>query len=805
MANLSNINNVLRTNSTGVGIFDDAASYPLEISSATTAGMRLINTAGATYDVYANASEEFLITKVGVGERLSISSGGAITFNNAYTFPTAVTTTNNYVLTAQTDGSTAWAADGGGTVKGTGTATQVAFWSVSSDTISGDADLYWDNVNKRLGIGTDSPSAALEVKVANPRVKVTATTGTNPSYLNINNTGGSTYVGQESSVAGSEFTGTTAYASVFGSSSSRNTQFLTNTTVRMTIDTSGNVGIGTSSPTSPASVGTFLDITGRSGVGGGTAGIVLKDYDNDAWDIWTSGGTLNARYNNSGTSDGFGISSGGDAVFYTSTNQGGLAASSATDNTTVRIINTGTGGQAWRLQSTGGTSGLGQGKLFIKVGGTETAARLVTFTDDGSNINVGIGTTTPQTSLQVNGTHSVFNAHFGQGTNNSSGVWGGISLGYSEAANTGYRKVGIVAKAVGDGAARQDLHFLVDTVSDSNPANIGDTKMMIAYNNGYVGIGNSAPLALLDLGPTGGQKFYLYSDGSTVKAGLGVDLSGSSRELSIFNSSSNGTTGNISFGYRHETGGAYTENMRLVSSGHLGLGTTSFAPTVLKQLKIGNMGSGAVGDIYDANIAAGASRLILATASGTGVIPIISGRHYSAAYGYDIWVHYSFPWNVYFDARGEDEGFIWRNYTNVNAGEITLMDLDGESGVGTLTVKGDVVAYGSPSDKRLKENIKPIESALDKVEKLQGVTFDWKESDSILEIKEDIGFIAQDVQKVVPELVRENENGMLSLRHQGITPILLEAIKELKAEIEELKSKPCNCNNCNCNNCDCKE
>ena len=106
---------------------------------------------------------------------------------------------------------------------------------------------------------------------------------------------------------------------------------------------------------------------------------------------------------------------------------------------------------------------------------------------------------------------------------------------------------------------------------------------------------------------------------------------------------------------------------------------------------------------------------------------------------------------------------------------------------GTLTVSGDVVAYGSPSDKRYKENIKPVTNALDKVSKLQGVTFDWKESESLLDIKEDIGFIAQDVQEVLPELVRENEDGKLSLRDKGIVPILVEAIKELKEEIEELK------------------
>ena len=148
--------------------------------------------------------------------------------------------------------------------------------------------------------------------------------------------------------------------------------------------------------------------------------------------------------------------------------------------------------------------------------------------------------------------------------------------------------------------------------------------------------------------------------------------------------------------------------------------------------------------------------------------------------------------NGYFFERGRltnaSTAEIRRWVIGARGGQKQMM-LDGP---GSLTVAGDVVAYGSPSDIRLKENIKPIKSALDKVIKLQGVTFDWKEK-GITNLKEDIGFIAQDVQKVIPELVRENEDGMLSMRHQGIAPILLEAIKELKAEIEELKLNKCNC------------
>ncbi len=78
----------------------------------------------------------------------------------------------------------------------------------------------------------------------------------------------------------------------------------------------GNVNVG-GSVSSPASVGTILGVVGRNGVGAGTAGIVLKDYDNAGWDIWNSGGVLNFRYNNgaSGAGDGLSIGTNSDATF----------------------------------------------------------------------------------------------------------------------------------------------------------------------------------------------------------------------------------------------------------------------------------------------------------------------------------------------------------------------------------------------------------------------------------------------------------------------------------------------------------
>jgi trimeric autotransporter adhesin len=91
------------------------------------------------------------------------------------------------------------------------------------------------------------------------------------------------------------------------------------------------------------------------------------------------------------------------------------------------------------------------------------------------------------------------------------------------------------------------------------------------------------------------------------------------------------------------------------------------------------------------------------------------------------------------------------------------------------------------SDIRLKENITPLNNSLEKVLKLQGVNFTWR-SDSTHAL--DLGFIAQDVQKVLPELViKDNNNGLLSVKYQNMVAVLAEAIKEQQKQIELAKQE----------------
>ena len=144
-----------------------------------------------------------------------------------------------------------------------------------------------------------------------------------------------------------------------------------------------------------------------------------------------------------------------------------------------------------------------------------------------------------------------------------------------------------------------------------------------------------------------------------------------------------------------------------------------------------------------------------------------------------------------------DQNFRVKRGLEVGIGGTVITTLSsGSVGVGTtnptskLHVVGDVSVSGiltagdfnSTSDIRLKTNIKPFENTLEKIVQINGVSFNWIENNA-----KSGGIIAQDVEKVFPELVSQTE--IKTVNYNGLIGVLIEAIKELKSEVEDLKSK----------------
>ena len=107
---------------------------------------------------------------------------------------------------------------------------------------------------------------------------------------------------------------------------------------------------------------------------------------------------------------------------------------------------------------------------------------------------------------------------------------------------------------------------------------------------------------------------------------------------------------------------------------------------------------------------------------------------------------------------------------------------------GTGTFSGDVIAFSS-SDLTMKENVSTIDNALDMISSLTGNTFNWKSNAGIWGVEgSDTGIIAQEVEKLkLPGLTKKRDDGTLGVRYDRLIPVLIEAIKELKLEIENLK------------------
>ena len=207
---------------------------------------------------------------------------------------------------------------------------------------------------------------------------------------------------------------------------------------------------------------------------------------------------------------------------------------------------------------------------------------------------------------------------------------------------------------------------------------------------------------------------------------------------------------------------AAAEKMRLTHEGKLTINSAYTLPAadgsnghVLKTDGSGNVSFGAVsGGVAADDISTGDAATTIATSAG----------------------------NITIDAQGNDTDIIFKGTDG--GSDTTFLTIDG-SEAGAATFNNDVTAF---SDKRLKENVQTIENGLDKVCQLRGVTYNRNDQENA---RKQIGVIAQEVEEVLPEVVltADDEMKTKSVDYAKITAVLIEAIKELKQEIKELKAK----------------
>jgi hypothetical protein len=232
----------------------------------------------------------------------------------------------------------------------------------------------------------------------------------------------------------------------------------------------------------------------------------------------------------------------------------------------------------------------------------------------------------------------------------------------------------------------------------------------------------------------------------------------------------------------------------------------------------GNFSIDGSADVSDIELAVDGDEVTIPNANVTGLDTLLNAKADLTGAVFTGDVQITADEYIYFGNQNNNlNGYVAVGYGDFNSGsrifsvelndgssndvDSMVIDLDGKSlyisnqqdsklsinGVtGSLVTEGDITAFGTVSDRNRKENIVKIENALDKVSQISGYTFNYIGDDTPM-----TGVIAQELEEVLPEVVYETASvdGTQSkaVRHGNIVGLLIESIKELKAEIEELK------------------
>ena len=323
-------------------------------------------------------------------------------------------------------------------------------------------------------------------------------------------------------------------------------------------------------------------------------------------------------------------------------------------------------------------------------------------------------------------------------------------------------------------------------------------------------------------GGTGSFRTFVTgsASGSIIEFGTNAD-NDSLGALGTFASAFIFTT-NQGLGFKWQQGGS--DKMILTSGGNLGIGTTSPIPKLHLKYTGGSYGSDATsGFINEATTGRGTMRIRSTTDNPAELFFDVNG-----GIRWDISCRNGVAPNLNFYPQGSTPGLnavsahtlqlqqngnvvVTGNGSSGKFGVRTTspsyeLEVVGQGyfsshlyahclGIGTpapaangvIRAAGDIIAYYS-SDKNLKDNITKIEKPLEKIQKINGYEFDWNDKQELYE-GHDVGVVAQEIEEVYPQLVETRKDGYKAVKYEKLVPLLIESIKELKKEIDNIKTR----------------
>ncbi len=659
---------------------------------------------------------------------------------------------------------------------GTGTSTMVAGGVNFSDgtKITQDStNFYWDNTNKRLGIGTTDPSL----------------NGGAVSKLTIITSADSSGIAIATSTTGKSFAVNASVAASGGWTMYDGGLNGTSWTAGLS-QRSGYVGIGKTVPS------TALDVVGTAS----STGLVVNGNGSLTGTLTVSAPTGNSSLYLTTPTEG------ADSVLTFTQSQAhteygnGTIYFNNTHNTTYKTL------AVITPLTVGATTNKGARLEFRtkKNGVSANATTKMTLTDTGK---LGVGSVAPYGALSV----------YNKLADGAPTPADGLIFGNNTNDATGFTQAGIWA--VGTSGYNGDLLFGTD---GDGAQNNNVTEKMRIKASGIVGIGTASPIAKLNVvGDSAASPI------STIKATQSFDVSASKdyfranetilninqpftygagaepQVLSAF--ASMGGSGSVNkvvsiYGGVQAGAGAITTGVAVEANTYVGAGTLttgigfnvgSMAGTNRYGLYMNDIGTVAntanqyaiytnkgrvyFGDVVGIGKTAPATALdIVGTASSTGLW--VNGNATTTGM---LTVGNSAGGNSVLDLF-EANVKKWSIFNNASDDRLYVTDAGGDSGV---YMAQDATSWTANSDIRLKENLVPIDNALSKVLNLTGYVYNFKGNS-----KREIGLVAQEVLPNFPELVN-TDGPYLGLTYDRIAPILVQAIKEQQGQIDLLKTQ----------------